>query len=127
MKARDLMERSPDVVSATDRITAAAELMHYAIDAGIPVVRDHGSNILVGMITARDIAVRCVARRHPPVCTIREHMTPIPLRTVHPDDDIAAAAAILDATEVRRVPVVSPDGVLLGVIRERDVRRALRA
>jgi CBS domain-containing protein len=125
MKARELMTRCPDVLTPDDSITAAAELMHYADDACIPVVRDKVNPILVGVITARDIVVRCVARHHPSTCRVREHMTPTPLHTLAPDDDARDAARMMCGWEIRRIPVVTADGVLVGVLREPDLRRAL--
>jgi CBS domain-containing protein len=125
MKARELMVRCPDVILPDDSIAAAAELMHYANDAFVPVVRDRESLILVGVITARDIVVRCVARHHPLTCRVRDHMTPTPLHTLSPDDDVVDAARYMSDWEVRRIPVVTADGVLRGVIHEPDLRRAL--
>jgi predicted transcriptional regulator len=54
-------------------------------------------------------------------------MTPMPLHTLGPDDDIARAVRVMEETEVRRIPIVTADGVLVGVIRDLDLRNALRA
>ncbi len=126
MKARDIMKRHPFVVSPDDLVASAAEVMHYDTDACVPVVLDREHPVLVGIITARDIAARCVARRHLPGCLTRDHMTPTPLHTVRPDDDIAAAWEKMDTANVRRIPVVSDDGVFLGMLREADVIARLR-
>jgi CBS domain-containing protein len=127
MKAREFMRRDVEVVTPNESIVYAAELMHYAADACVPVVRDRASMELVGILTGRDIAVRCVARRHRCTCLVGAHMTPMPLYTLRENDDIARAVEIIDNTEVRRIPVVSDDGVLVGVIRELELRHALRA
>jgi CBS domain-containing protein len=126
MKARELMRRFPEVVTPGDGVTCAAELMHYGHDACIPVVRDEKSRVLMGVITARDIAVRCVARRHALTCRVADHMTPMPLHTIDSERDAADAAAMMDEWDVRRIPVVTADGMLLGVLEEGELRRALR-
>lgn len=125
MKARELMTRCPDVVTPDDSITAAAEVMHYSADAFVPVVRDTAGRVLAGVITARDIVVRCVARHHPTTCHVRDHMTPLPVHALSLDDDVSDAAKMMCDWEVRRIPVVTESGVLAGVIHEPDLRRAL--
>jgi CBS domain-containing protein len=127
MKARELMRRNPEVVTPTDSITCVAELMHYGTDSSVPVVRDRANPVLLGIITGRDIAVRCVARHHSHTCVAGDHMTPMPLQTLGPDDDIARAVRVMEETEVRRIPIITADGVLVGVIRDLDLRKALRA
>lgn len=121
MKAKDVMHRAFSVVLPNDRISYAAELMHYDVDACLPVVRDRLKPALVGVITARDIAVRCVARCHALTCVVGDHMTPMPLVTAQPDDDLATVMHRMEDVEIRRVPVVDADGVLVGVIREIDL------
>jgi signal-transduction protein with cAMP-binding, CBS, and nucleotidyltransferase domain len=101
--------------------------MHYGTDASVPVVRDRANPVLLGIITGRDIAVRCVARRHTDTCVAGDHMTPMPLYTLGPEDDIAGAAKVMEETEVRRIPIVTAEGVLVGIIRDLDLRKALRA
>lgn len=44
-----------------------------------------------------------------------------PAITIHPDAPLGAAARLMNAHHVRRLPVVSPSGELLGVISRRDV------
>jgi CBS domain-containing protein len=125
MKAKDVMHRAFSVVLPSDRISYAAELMHYDEDACLPVVRDRLKPALVGVITARDIAVRCVARCHALTCIVGDHMTPTPLVTAMPDDDLATVMHRMGDMDIRRVPVVDADGVLVGVIREIDLGHTL--
>jgi CBS domain-containing protein len=125
MKASELMTPCPDVVTPDDSITCAAEVMHYTDDAFVPVVRDRENPVLVGVITARDVVVRCVARHHPLTCRVRDHMTPMPLHTLFPSDDIRDVARLMCDRDVRRIPVVTADGVLSGVVHEPDLRRAI--
>lgn len=44
-----------------------------------------------------------------------------PAVTIHPDATIPAAARLMNARHVRRLPVVNPDGTLLGIISRRDL------
>jgi CBS domain-containing protein len=44
-----------------------------------------------------------------------------PAITIHPDATIPGAARVMNARHVRRLPVVDPDGTLLGIISRRDL------
>ncbi len=125
MKARDIMRWNPTIVTPDEAVSHAAEYMRYEHDACIPVVKDATSRLLVGIITARDLATRCLARGHGPSCTVSDHMTPAPLHTAHLDDDLRPLLHKMHGWEIRRLPVVSDDGVLIGVLSEAAVIEAL--
>lgn len=44
-----------------------------------------------------------------------------PAITIHPDATLAAAARLMNDHHVRRLPVVGPDGVLIGIVSRRDL------
>ena len=48
-------------------------------------------------------------------------MTPLPLQTVTPDADVSDIVRLMEQAEVRRVPVVNDDGVLVGIVAEADL------
>ena len=125
MRARDIMTAKPLAVVPTDPVWKAAEIMRYEDIGGVPVVSDSVTRQLVGVITDRDITVRCIARRHGPGCEVLAHMTPQPLYTVHPDGDVSEIVAKMEAAEVRRIPVVDDGGILVGIVAERDLATKL--
>lgn len=121
MKARDIMTPTPLAVLATDDVSKAAEIMRYESIGGVPVVQDLARPRLVGLITDRDITTRYVARRHHRPCAVAEVMTPAPLKTVTADADVSDIVALMESAEVRRIPVVSDDGMLIGIVAEADL------
>ena len=125
MKVRDIMTAMPSVVTPSAKVFEAAEIMKYEEVGCIPVVGDVVSRRLVGLITDRDISVRCTARRHGVGCDVGGHMTPVPLQTVLPDADVALVVSKMEAAHVRRIPVVDSDGVLLGIVSEADLAAKL--
>lgn len=125
MKARDIMTAKPLAVVPTDPVWKAAEIMRYEDIGGVPVVSDATTRRLVGLITDRDITVRCTARRHASSCLVLAHMTPHPLHTVHPDADVCEIVEKMEAAEVRRIPVVDDLGSLVGIVAERDLAMKL--
>jgi CBS domain-containing protein len=80
---------------------------------------------LVGILTDRDMAIRCVAHAHSSSCLVRDHMSTGPLQTVHPDADVAEVLEKMEHVQVRRIPVVSDDGALLGMIAQADLATKL--
>jgi len=127
MRARDIMTARPLAVVPTDPVWKAAEIMRYEDIGGVPVVNDKVTGRLVGLITDRDITVRCMARRHGSGCLVLVHMTPQPLQTVHPDSDVTEIVRKMEAAEVRRIPVVDDRGILVGIVAERDLAMKLGA
>lgn len=121
MKAREVMTPSPDAVIPSDLIQRAAEIMRDRDVGFVPIVEDRKSMRLAGVITDRDITVRHVAAGHPRECKVNEHMTGVGIETVGPDAEIGQVLDVMQRAQVRRVPVVEPDGRLVGVIAQADI------
>ena len=123
MKVRNIMTPGPACVTADDPLSAAAQVMRE-LDVGlVPVVNGRKSMRLVGVITDRDIAVRCIANLHEGGCQVRDHMTSQPLHTVRPDAEVDEVVALMEWQQVRRIPVVHEDGRLCGIVAMADVAR----
>ena len=125
MRVHDIMRWNPVMVTPDEAVSHAAEHMRYEHDASLPVVHDQASRVLVGIITARDLATRCMARCHGAGCTVGEHMTPMPLHTASPDDELEPLLHVMHGAEIRRLPVVAEGNVLIGIITESAIMEAL--
>lgn len=83
---------------------------------------------LVGILTATDLLAGHVGGPrvlvHPLEAPVREAMTPDPL-TAHPDDRLLDVVGRMAGRGVRHLPVVDGDLRPLGMLSDRDVRRAL--
>jgi CBS domain-containing protein len=111
------MTRDVRVASPDQSIREAAQLM-AELDAGaLPVGAD---DRLVGMITDRDIAVRGVAHGKAPDTPIREVMTD-DVKYCFEDEDVAHVARNMADIQVRRLPVVSRDKRLVGIVAIADL------
>jgi CBS domain-containing protein len=75
---------------------------------------------LVGVLTDRDVACRCVAEGKSPDTPVRDIMTTNP-QSCHPEDDIAAVEQIMVEARVRRVPVVDANECCVGMIAQADL------
>ena len=121
MKARDIMTTNPRVVTASDSISRAAEIMRDTDVGIVPVVEDSGSMRLAGVVTDRDIAVRIVAEGRDGNVNVREVMSS-GLTTVGPDDDLDRVTDLMKSEQVRRIPVCEGER-LVGIIAQADVAR----
>ena len=113
---------TPDVQLCTpdDTLKEAAEAM-AALGVGLLPVTD--SERLVGMISDRDIAVRGVAMGRGPDARVRDVMT-TDVKYCFEDQDIEEITMNMGDIQVRRLPVMSRDKRLVGIIALGDIARA---
>lgn len=104
MKVSELMSGQVVSVSQDAPVVAAARLMKRFNVGALPVV--DGAGRLRGMLTDRDIVLRCVAAEADPRQTpVRDVMSRDPV-TAAPDDEVERAAGRMRNDQVRRLPVV---------------------
>src|SRR5215210_1481839 len=117
MKVGEIMTRGVEVASPDDTLQQAAGRM-AELDTGVlPVGEGDG---LVGMLTDRDIAVRAVAQGKGPDAKVREAMTP-EVRYCFEDEDLDDVVRSMGENKVRRLPVMSRDKRLVGIVSLGDV------
>jgi CBS domain-containing protein len=118
MKVRDIMSApAPTCLGDTDLATASDRMRRSA--TGMLVVLDaHGQ--IAGVITDRDLAVALGSRRGVRDHRVRHVMTR-PVRTCQEQDDVRQALATMTSAHVRRLPVLSADGDLKGVVSIDDI------
>jgi len=122
MLAKEIMTRDPQCCTPNDTLQIAARLM-ADFDCGcVPVLERTDRNRLVGVLTDRDIAVRGVARGKTPDSKVNDVMSPAPA-FCSPEDDVDVVERIMIEKQVRRVPVVSADGRVVGIIAQADLAR----
>jgi CBS domain-containing protein len=121
MKVEQVMCRNTKTCRSSDSLDRAAQLM-WENDCGcVPIVDDEGRG--VGMITDRDVCMAAYTQggslAHLCVGTAMAH----DLRSCRATDTIAQAENIMRAAQVRRLPVVDPEGHVIGLLSLNDVVR----
>jgi len=106
--SRSLTLRTPLLSSAMDTVTEARMAIAMARQGGVGVL--HRNLSAEDQATQVDIVKRSEAGMvtHPITCA--------------PDDTIAAANEIMGRYRISGVPVTDPDGVLVGIVTNRDIR-----
>ena len=113
MKIRSIMTRDVKVASPDDDLQTAATMMEQSDFGALPVGDgDH----LVGILSDRDITIRAVARGlHPDRVKVRDVMT-TEVKFVYEDESIEDIALYMSELQVRRMPVLSRDHRLVGIV-----------
>ena len=114
MKVSDVMTPDVEVVNPDDTLKTAAQLMWNLDSAALPV----GENdVLIGVITDRDITVRAVVEgRDPEKITVRQAMSSDVLYCFE-NENVADVSQKMDEWWVRRLPVVNQKNGSLGSCR----------
>lgn len=112
MKVRECMTKDVQMLRPENTVQEAARLMAECDVGSIPV---NDGERLVGMVTDRDIVVRAICEGKGPDTLLREVMSP-EIMYCFEDDDAKAVAQNMADIRVRRLPVMSRDKKLVGII-----------
>ena len=122
MKIGDVMTQPVETISVLATAEEAAEKMARRNVGALPVRSDEW---LVGIITDRDLMVRCMAEgRDPASVAMWDLMTTHPI-VVSPRDPLQKAVEILATHRLRRLPVVE-QGRVVGIISVVDIAREVQ-
>ncbi|MBO4418608.1 MAG: CBS domain-containing protein [Oscillospiraceae bacterium] len=118
MQVKDMMTESPITVDREETVAAAARLLSRHNVGALPVTTQGGK--LVGMLTDRDITVRCVAANFDPNITRVRTVMSTGAVTVNAEESGTKAAKTMGKHQVRRLPVIR-DGRLVGMLSQKDL------
>lgn len=118
MNVRELMTTNVATAEPDTTLEEVATMMKDENVGSIPVVDDEE---LLGIITDRDIVVRCIAEGKDPSEVEVEEILSEDLETISPDDDVRHAAEIMQRKQIRRLPVCDEDGKLVGMLSIGDI------
>jgi len=120
---RDAMTPHPRTIGGGAPVTEAAQLMDRANVGAIPVV--DGDDILVGIITDRDIALRVVAAGKDPRSTTVGEIATTSVSPAYPNEPLDDALEQMAYRQVRRLPVIEDDRVV-GILAQADMVHELK-
>jgi len=118
-KVRDVMTSNPETVTEKDEVRQVARIMKEKDTGVVPVI--DGSRKVIGLVTDRDIVVRCIAEGHElDKCLVNSVMTKN-VRSVRDDAPVDEVLSLMSNAEVRRVPVVNSNNELVGIVSMGDI------
>ena len=116
-KCSEIMTKNVKTTTRETAIRDVAALMREGDMGSVPVVE---GGKLVGIVTDRDIVVRALADGKDASTPVGDAMTK-EIFSVRPDAFVFEAVRIMGDRQVRRIPVVTEDGQLAGIIAMADV------
>ena len=118
MKLQDIMTKDPIRIHPKERLEVAARLMTQYNIGMLPVCTADGK--LHGVVTDRDLVIRCMASGKSPERTAVEQVMTPGVTVGQPEMETSAAAALMGRRQVRRLPVVE-NGILRGMVSLSDL------
>jgi CBS domain-containing protein len=141
LRCRDIMTRELVVATRDTTVVEVARMMKQEDVGVIPVVeydapagngrnddsarnyqdRNYARGKLTGLITDRDIVVRCVADNKDCASVRSEDVMSVDIYTAKPNDRVVDVIRKMGDKQVRRIPVCNDNGYLVGMISMADV------
>ena len=120
--ARDIMTGGVECVGENETVVEAARKMRDLDVGALPICGE--DNRLKGMLTDRDIVVRCLAEGGDPTSTRVGTFAEGKPVTVGADDPVEEILRTMSQYKVRRLPVIDGHD-LVGMVSQADVARNL--
>src|SRR5919107_1497553 len=121
-KARDIMSPDCTCIGEHDSVLDAARKLRDLDVGAMPICGD--DNRLKGMITDRDIVVKCIADGKDPSSTKVSELAEGKPVTIGADDSVEETLRTMKQYGVRRLPVIDGHD-LVGIVSQADVARNL--
>jgi len=113
-----------DVVTASTE-TAVAEIAEQMADERVGSVVIAEDEKPVGIVTDRDLALRCVAEKADPTELTAENVMTEDLHTIQRDAGFYEAVDRMSEHGVRRLPVTNDENTLVGILTTDDLEELL--
>ncbi len=120
--ARDIMHTGAKCVREHETLTAAAQHMREFGVGALPVCGD--DDRLHGMITDRDIVMKCVAAGHDPNTVTAAELAQGRVYHVDAGAGVEEMLNVMEEHQVRRLPIIEGHR-LVGMVSEADIARHL--
>jgi CBS domain-containing protein len=117
MEVRKIMTADPVSVEPDTTLEAIANLMKEQDIGAVPVVEE---GELCGMVTDRDIVIRCIAAGQDATECTAEDVMSTEIQSLGPDASIDEAARLMGDMQIRRLPIVEKNR-LVGMLSLGDV------
>lgn len=117
LTAGDICTRVVAIAFGSTAVTEAARVMREQHVGSLVVVDETKSGrVVVGMLTDRDIVTAIVAKEVDPSRLIVEDVMTADVVTAGEDDTVMDLLEMMRSKGIRRLPVTTPEGMLVGLM-----------
>ena len=121
MRVQEAMSRDVKACRPEDDLNRAAQIM-WEHDVGfVPVVSETGT--VLGVVTDRDVCMAAYTRGQPLWAVHAGDTMSREIEFCASGSELKVALSLMRETRVRRLPIVDPDGKLVGVLSLNDLAR----
>ncbi|WP_138413708.1 CBS domain-containing protein [Sinomonas gamaensis] len=120
--AREIMTPGAECVGENETLEVAARKMKDLDVGALPICGE--DNRLKGVVTDRDIVVKCLAEGGDPRTTTAGSLGEGKPITIGADDSVEEAIKTMEEHRVRRLPVIDGHD-LVGMVSQADIARSL--
>ncbi|HST70849.1 MULTISPECIES: CBS domain-containing protein [Kocuria] len=121
-KAREIMSPGAECVGENETLEEAARKMRDLGVGALPICGEHDR--LMGMVTDRDIVVKCLAVGTDPRAVKAGQLAQGKPVTIGADDSVEEAIRTMTEHQVRRLPVIDGHD-LVGMVSQADIARSM--
>lgn len=121
MKCYEAITENPIFCLPEDNTGQAARLMRREHVGSVPVVTDERKRELIGVVSARDLALRVIGESRDASRTTVYEVMASAVVACRDDDDIVSAVMAMEEHDIQRVPIVNYAGRLVGIISREDL------
>jgi CBS domain-containing protein len=124
-KCKEVMTNNPVSCLPDDSVAKVAQLMRRDNIGSVLVIENEQTQMLVGIVTDRDLALKVLSEGREVKSTKVEAVMTRNVVTCHPEDDLQKALDAMSKHQLRRMPVVDDDNKILGIIAQADIATRL--
>jgi len=124
-KCKEVMTKNPVSCLPNDAVIKVAQLMSRDNIGSIPVIENEQTQMLIGIVTDRDLALKVLSEGRDAKSTKVEAVMTRNVVTCHPEDDLQKALDAMSEHQLRRLPVVDNGKKILGIIAQADIATRL--
>ena len=121
MKIRDVMTPEPICCIPTDSAQSVARTLCEQNVGSMPVVADHDSRKLIGMITDRDLCCTVIAESLDPKSTSIDGLFSDQPVSCREGVNVNECERLMQEHQIRRVPIVDGNDRVIGIVAQADL------
>ncbi|MFF4145260.1 CBS domain-containing protein [Streptomyces sp. NPDC001698] len=122
--AKDIMTPAAQWIPLNETLDRAAQMMRDHEVGALPVSDPNNDDRMCGIITDRDIVVKCIAAGHDPAQVTCGDLCEGTPRWIDAGSDVSDVLREMEDHRIKRLPVLK-DKRMIGMISEADVARHL--